>query len=81
MGIIRRSRACALASLTTVLICLGGRVAAEEDENGGFTLSRAEGYVGCWYSNSTTKDEYRYKYSGGMATYPQQHLAPLPFTI
>lgn len=37
---------------------------------------RAEGYVGCWYSIGATKDEYRYKYSGGMATYPQQH-API----
>ncbi len=35
-------------------------------------LPRAEGYVGCWYSIGPTKDEYKYKYSGGMATYPQQ---------
>ncbi|OJW18707.1 MAG: hypothetical protein BGO49_23590 [Planctomycetales bacterium 71-10] len=35
-------------------------------------LPRAEGYVGCWYSVGATKDEYKYKYSGGMATYPQQ---------
>lgn len=37
---------------------------------------RADGYVGCWYAVGETQDEYRYKYSGGMATYPQQH-API----
>ncbi|WP_337177614.1 BNR-4 repeat-containing protein [Paludisphaera sp.] len=35
-------------------------------------LPRAEGYVGCWYAVGPTKDEYKYKYSGGLATYPQQ---------
>jgi hypothetical protein len=37
---------------------------------------RADGYRGIWYSNQPTGDEYRYKYSGGFATYPQQH-API----
>lgn len=35
---------------------------------------RADGYRGIWYSNQATGDEYRYKYSGGFATYPQQHV-------
>lgn len=35
-----------------------------------------DGYRGIWYFNQPTKDEYRYKYSGGFATYPQQH-API----
>ncbi|MDG3005686.1 BNR-4 repeat-containing protein [Paludisphaera mucosa] len=35
-------------------------------------LPRAGGYVGCWYSIGATKNAYRYKYSGGLATYPQQ---------
>jgi hypothetical protein len=34
----------------------------------------ADGYRGIWYSNQPTGDEYRYKYSGGFATYPQQHV-------
>ncbi|MBI5384945.1 MAG: BNR-4 repeat-containing protein [Verrucomicrobia bacterium] len=38
--------------------------------------AKADGYRGIWYFNQPTKDEYRYKYSGGMATYPQQH-API----
>lgn len=33
-----------------------------------------DGYRGIWYSNQATGDEYRYKYSGGFATYPQQHV-------
>jgi hypothetical protein len=33
-----------------------------------------DGYRGIWYFNQPTKDEYRYKYSGGFATYPQQQL-------
>lgn len=39
-------------------------------------LPTDDGFRGIWYANQPTKDEYRYKYSGGMATYPQQH-API----
>ncbi len=39
-------------------------------------LPTDDGFRGIWYYNEPTKDEYRYKYSGGMATYPQQH-API----
>jgi hypothetical protein len=35
-----------------------------------------DGYRGIWYMNQPSKDEYKYKYSGGFATYPQQH-API----
>jgi hypothetical protein len=37
---------------------------------------KTNGYRGIWYSNQPTGDAYAYKYSGGMATYPQQH-API----
>ena len=33
---------------------------------------KAEGYNGIWYYNQPSDDQYRYKYSGGFATYPQQ---------
>ena len=33
-----------------------------------------DGYRGIWYANQPSKDEYRFKYSGGFATYPQQQL-------
>jgi BNR repeat-containing family member len=34
---------------------------------------QADGYRGIWYMNQPTGDEHRYKYSGGLGTYPQQH--------
>lgn len=42
----------------------------------GEPLPQDDGYHGIWYFNQPTKDEYKFKYSGGMATYPQQH-API----
>ncbi len=42
----------------------------------GGKLQTDDGYRGIWYYNQATKDEYKYKYSGGFATYPQQH-API----
>ena len=42
----------------------------------GGKLQTDDGYRGIWYYNQPTKDEYKYKYSGGFATYPQQH-API----
>ena len=39
-----------------------------------FTLAQDDGYRGLWYANQKTGDAYVYKYSGGMPTYPQQHL-------
>ncbi len=76
MGLTRRRFACAVASIAATLVCTGERIAAEELGKASSTLPRADGYVGCWYSVGSTNDEYRYKYSGGMATYPQQH-API----
>lgn len=36
--------------------------------------ARADGYRGIWYMNQPVNTEHRYKYSGGFATYPQQHV-------
>lgn len=47
---------------------LGGRGAADDRP-----LPRADGYRGCWYAVGPTGDEFAFKYSGGLATYPQQH--------
>ena len=33
-----------------------------------------DGYRGIWYMNQPLKSDYRYKYSGGFGTYPQQHV-------
>ncbi|MGH9848004.1 MAG: BNR-4 repeat-containing protein [Blastocatellia bacterium] len=38
--------------------------------------AKDDGYRGIWYANQPSGDEYVYKYSGGFATYPQQH-API----
>ena len=32
-----------------------------------------DGFRGLWYANQPSGDQYKYKYSGGLATYPQQH--------
>ncbi len=39
-------------------------------------LPKDEGYRGIWYWNTIQKDQYKYKYSGGLGTYPQQ-LGPI----
>lgn len=38
--------------------------------------TKDDGYRGIWYFNQPSGDRYVYKYSGGFATYPQQH-API----
>lgn len=40
--------------------------------------SKANGYRGIWYMNQPSNDEYVYKYSGGLGTYPANHQ---PFAI
>ena len=43
------------------------------------TLNKADdGYRGIWYSNQPSGDEYKFKYSGGLATYPANHY---PFSV
>ena len=39
----------------------------------GGELPVADGFRGIWYANQASGDEYKFKYSGGLATYPQQH--------
>lgn len=38
-----------------------------------YLLQKADGFRGIWYMNQPTNDQYAYKYSGGMATYPANH--------
>ena len=33
-----------------------------------------DGYLGIWYANQATNDEYVYKYSGGLGTYTADHI-------
>jgi hypothetical protein len=39
---------------------------------------KGDGYRGVWYSNERQKDEYRWKYSGGLGTYCSSHN---PFAV
>ncbi|MBW7866077.1 MAG: hypothetical protein GX580_12560 [Candidatus Hydrogenedens sp.] len=52
--------------LAVVLLCCGVSTAQP--------LARADGYHGIWYMNQPTKDEYVYKYSGGLGTYCMKHI-------
>jgi hypothetical protein len=58
---MRRTAAAILAGAVAMQICAGA------------PQPKDDGYRGIWYYNQATKDEYKFKYSGGMATYPQQH--------
>ena len=52
----------------------------EARTNGGATLQKDTGYRGIWYPNQATHDEYVWKYSGGLGTYPQQQ-EPIAITM
>jgi hypothetical protein len=55
----------------TVLLCsVIGLAASAADVQ----PALGDGYRGIWYMNQPVKTEHRYKYSGGFATYPQQHV-------
>ncbi len=43
-----------------------------------YVLQKANGFKGVWYMNQPSNDEYVFKYSGGLGTYPANHR---PFAI
>lgn len=55
--------------LLTALLCPFALLSLAAGE-----LPRADGYRGIWYFNQPLTNEYKFKYSGGFATYPQQHI-------
>ncbi len=63
-----------LLKIGLVLPLLFNSVSNAEDQSEEFTLPIADGYRGIWYANQASGDEYQFKYSGGLGTYPQQHL-------
>ncbi|MEW6355866.1 MAG: BNR-4 repeat-containing protein [Planctomycetota bacterium] len=66
--------ACAVTTLMAVYF-----TAAPAQENKPVEQqAKAEGYQGIWYYNQKLKNEYVYKYSGGLGTYPSNHI---PFSI
>ena len=65
-----RSLIRALIILLVTLAIPSARSRAQEPD----TLPAADGFRGIWYANQPSGDEYRFKYSGGLGTYPQQHV-------
>lgn len=62
-----------LGLLLAVVVILNAHAQKAETLN-----TKDTGYRGIWYSNQPSKDEYVYKYSGGLATYPANHY---PFSV
>jgi hypothetical protein len=65
----------ALFALALVAGFLRCAAAAEQPR---LLLQKDDGYRGIWYSNQPSHDEYVYKYSGGLGTYPANHI---PFAV
>ncbi len=61
-----------LSRAISLLLVLTGAFFARADGFG--ILGKGDGYRGVWYMNQPSGDEYKYKYSGGFATYPQQQV-------
>lgn len=59
-------------ALAAVCLGMGPRLTSADEPDG--RLPVADGFRGIWYANQPSGDEYKFKYSGGLATYPQQHL-------
>lgn len=80
---IRTARSCKrcqrwhLAALIPLLFAM--LVSAANESDTVLTLNAKDtGYRGIWYMNQPLKNEYRYKYSGGLGTYCAKHR---PFAI
>ncbi len=67
--LLNLSTACYAVVIATLSLASAARA-----EDASLTLEQDTGYRGIWYQNQQTGDEYAYKYSGGMPTYPQQHM-------
>lgn len=69
--------ATAILLLSALVLVCATNVSAEEAKTYPTTangeLPTEDGFRGIWYMNQPSKDEYKFKYSGGMATYPWQH--------
>ena len=65
--------------IITLIILISTAGQSQHIEKDNVTLNaKADGYHGIWYMNTPLDNEYRYKYSGGLATYTAKHR---PFAI
>ena len=55
--------------VAALLVLLGSPLFAAEKP-----IRHTDGFRGVWYMNQPQNDRFKYKYSGGFATYPQQHV-------
>jgi len=63
----------------SILVLASSAHAAEGKPDSLLTLNTKDtGYRGIWYMNQPLKNEYRYKYSGGLGTYCAKHR---PFAV
>jgi hypothetical protein len=60
------------------LIFIGFTVSISAWSQVGTLNQKASGYRGIWYFIGATNNEYAYKYSGGLGTYPANHY---PFSV
>jgi hypothetical protein len=49
-------------------------LAEAQDQPRALALDQDDGYRGIWYMNLPLKGPHKFKYSGGLGTYPQQHV-------
>ena len=65
--------------LATFSLCLALMATSAPAADAVKTLNAKDtGYRGIWYMNQPLKNEYRYKYSGGLGTYCAKHR---PFAV
>lgn len=64
------------------LICISHSVFTQQADpvygNAILLNRRDDGFRGIWYMNEPLKNEYKFKYSGGLGTYPANHY---PFSV
>lgn len=75
-----RRRFLKTSAATAGLLMTGGIALSKErpPEDSPLLLTKDDGYRGIWYFNQAQKDEYAYKYSGGLGTFCCSHL---PFAV
>ncbi len=63
-------------ALTIVMLLAGGSARGQENvpATRPTTGQRIPGYRGIWWGQEPTRDEYSYKYSGGLGTYTADHV-------
>lgn len=80
MKLLRRTRpAFGVAAVAAITVLVVGTPVERADASTDVALNqKADGYRGIWYMNEPVKNEFKYKYSGGLGTYCDYHS---PFAV